>query len=193
MIDPPARRDDRSRGVVVLAPAAAPDCENEVGRGGPGRIIPRTGRASSRPSPGSMRRSCACSRRMSGCIFWSRTPRPNSARSGILERAGANLDRVSFHQWPTDRGWTRDSGPIFVRNAGGPGRHHQLALQRLGQVLRLASRRPGAGPRGGAAWLARVAASHRIARRLQRTAGPRRRLHRYQRRGHFCSPPRSAC
>ena len=38
---------------------------------------------------------------------------------GILERAGANLDRVSFHQWPTDRGWTRDSGPIFVRNPEG--------------------------------------------------------------------------
>ena len=38
---------------------------------------------------------------------------------GILERGGANLDRVSFHQWPTDRSWTRDSGPIFVRNAEG--------------------------------------------------------------------------
>jgi len=39
--------------------------------------------------------------------------------SGILERAGANLDRVSFHVWPTDRVWTRDSGPIFLRNAEG--------------------------------------------------------------------------
>ena len=38
---------------------------------------------------------------------------------GILKRAGANLDRVSFHAWPTNRGWTRDSGPIFVRNADG--------------------------------------------------------------------------
>ena len=37
----------------------------------------------------------------------------------ILERAGANLDFVSFHQWPTNRVWTRDSGPIFVRNAQG--------------------------------------------------------------------------
>jgi agmatine deiminase len=35
---------------------------------------------------------------------------------GILERAGANLDWVSFHAWPTNRVWTRDSGPIFVRN-----------------------------------------------------------------------------
>jgi agmatine deiminase len=38
--------------------------------------------------------------------------------SGILERAGANLDRVSFHQWPTNRSWTRDSGPIFIRKDG---------------------------------------------------------------------------
>jgi agmatine deiminase len=38
---------------------------------------------------------------------------------GILRRAGANLDQVSFHQWPTDRVWTRDSGPIFVRNSEG--------------------------------------------------------------------------
>jgi agmatine deiminase len=34
----------------------------------------------------------------------------------IFERAHANLDNVSFPQWPTDRVWTRDSGPIFVRN-----------------------------------------------------------------------------
>ncbi len=37
----------------------------------------------------------------------------------ILARAGANLSRVTFHTWPTDRIWTRDSGPIFVRNAQG--------------------------------------------------------------------------
>ena len=37
----------------------------------------------------------------------------------ILARAGVNLDQVSFHVWPTDRVWTRDSGPIFVRKADG--------------------------------------------------------------------------
>jgi agmatine deiminase len=37
----------------------------------------------------------------------------------MLERAGATLDRVSILLWPTDRSWTRDSGPIFVRNAKG--------------------------------------------------------------------------
>jgi agmatine deiminase len=37
----------------------------------------------------------------------------------ILERAGATLERVSFHRWPSNRVWTRDSGPIFVRDAVG--------------------------------------------------------------------------
>ena len=36
----------------------------------------------------------------------------------ILERAGAALERVSFHLWPTNRVWTRDSGPIFIRQDG---------------------------------------------------------------------------
>jgi len=39
--------------------------------------------------------------------------------AAMLARAGANLDHVTFHHWPTNRGWTRDSGPIFVRNAEG--------------------------------------------------------------------------
>jgi agmatine deiminase len=37
---------------------------------------------------------------------------------GMLYRAGVNLDQVSFHRWPTDRGWLRDSGPIFIRKDG---------------------------------------------------------------------------
>ena len=37
----------------------------------------------------------------------------------MLERAGANLDQVNFNVWPTDRSWTRDTGPIFVRNGEG--------------------------------------------------------------------------
>jgi agmatine deiminase len=39
--------------------------------------------------------------------------------TGILKRAGARLERVDFHRWPTDRVWLRDSGPIFVKDAGG--------------------------------------------------------------------------
>jgi agmatine deiminase len=37
----------------------------------------------------------------------------------MLKRSGVNLAQVDFHAWPTDRGWTRDSGPIFVKNASG--------------------------------------------------------------------------
>ncbi|HOL72189.1 MAG TPA: agmatine deiminase family protein [Bryobacteraceae bacterium] len=35
-----------------------------------------------------------------------------------LERAGACMARVEFIVHPTNRGWTRDSGPIFVRRSG---------------------------------------------------------------------------
>ncbi len=40
------------------------------------------------------------------------------ARS-ILGKAGAQLSSVRFHHWPTNRVWTRDSGPIFVTGAAG--------------------------------------------------------------------------
>ncbi len=33
----------------------------------------------------------------------------------VLARVGADLSRVEFFRIPTNRGWTRDSGPIFVR------------------------------------------------------------------------------
>jgi agmatine deiminase len=42
---------------------------------------------------------------------------------GVLRRAGANLAQVLFHGWPTNRVWTRDSGPIFLRDDKG-----QLAI-----------------------------------------------------------------
>jgi len=35
---------------------------------------------------------------------------------GILRRHGADLARIRFHRWRTDRVWLRDSGPIFVKN-----------------------------------------------------------------------------
>jgi agmatine deiminase len=33
----------------------------------------------------------------------------------ILARGGADFSRIEFFRIPTDRGWTRDSGPAFVR------------------------------------------------------------------------------
>jgi agmatine deiminase len=47
---------------------------------------------------------------------------PESERRArrMLARVHANLDRVHFHPWPTNRIWTRDSGPIFVRRPAAP-------------------------------------------------------------------------
>ncbi len=43
----------------------------------------------------------------------------NKAEEGLarrfLSRSGADVDRVEFIVHPTNRGWVRDSGPIFVR------------------------------------------------------------------------------
>ena len=33
----------------------------------------------------------------------------------VLERVGADLERVDFVRFPTDRGWTRDFGPWFLK------------------------------------------------------------------------------
>src|SRR6185295_1581080 len=35
------------------------------------------------------------------------------------QRAGANLKNIRFIIHPTNRGWTRDTGPIFVRRRAG--------------------------------------------------------------------------
>ena len=35
----------------------------------------------------------------------------------VLERAGVDLARVEFVRFPTNRGWTRDFGPLFVRRS----------------------------------------------------------------------------
>ncbi|HYU37971.1 MAG TPA: agmatine deiminase family protein, partial [Gemmatimonadales bacterium] len=32
----------------------------------------------------------------------------------VLERVDVNLARVEFFRFPTDRGWTRDFGPLFI-------------------------------------------------------------------------------
>ena len=37
----------------------------------------------------------------------------------VLTKAGVDLDRIEFLRFPTNRGWTRDSGPIFVREGRG--------------------------------------------------------------------------
>ncbi len=45
-----------------------------------------------------------------------------------LRRGGANLARLHFHHWRTDRVWLRDSGPIFVKRAEKRDQPGDLAL-----------------------------------------------------------------
>ena len=45
-------------------------------------------------------------------------PGERKARA-ILRRSGVDLQRVRFHHWPTNRVWTRDSGPIFLKGRTG--------------------------------------------------------------------------
>jgi agmatine deiminase len=46
----------------------------------------------------------------------------------ILARAGADLSEVDFFRFPTNRGWTRDFGPFFVRRGG---RNRAVAISRF--------------------------------------------------------------
>ncbi len=43
-----------------------------------------------------------------------RDAKAKAAARDVLRRAGVDMKRVNFHLWPTNRGWTRDSGPTFV-------------------------------------------------------------------------------
>ena len=44
--------------------------------------------------------------------------RRGAAARSVLKKAGVPLDRVQFLEVPTDRVWTRDTGPLFVRRGG---------------------------------------------------------------------------
>ncbi len=91
-----------------------------------------------------------------------------------LERAGANLTNVRFHEVATDRVWTRDSGPSFVVREGEVGLvdwefnawakydNHRLdrkVPRRIAKILGMRRWKPKGGePRGpkrpGSSWKA---------------------------------------
>jgi agmatine deiminase len=59
-----------------------------------------------------------------------RNPAEKKLATHYLSRAGADVGRVEFVVHPTNRGWMRDSGPIFVRRPAGvrnPGFGRQTA------------------------------------------------------------------
>src|SRR5215469_4850016 len=45
-----------------------------------------------------------------------------------LERSGVDMSRVEFFRLSTNRGWTRDFGPIFVKR---PGRRNNIGIVRF--------------------------------------------------------------
>jgi len=47
------------------------------------------------------------------------SPAERKVAARYLSRAGADLRRIEYVIHPTNRGWTRDSGPVFVRRAAG--------------------------------------------------------------------------
>ncbi|HXI42596.1 MAG TPA: agmatine deiminase family protein [Bryobacteraceae bacterium] len=61
-------------------------------------------------------RKLACMERVR--ILVKNSDHRESARR-ILKKISADLDAVEFFEYPTDRVWTRDYGPIFIRNAQG--------------------------------------------------------------------------
>jgi agmatine deiminase len=42
-----------------------------------------------------------------------------TAAKRSLNKAGVELSQITFHRWPTDRVWTRDSGPTFLLSPNG--------------------------------------------------------------------------
>ena len=54
--------------------------------------------------------------------------RHESRARSVLKSVGVNSRRVEFFEFPTNRGWARDSGPIFVRRGRKPG---QVAIVRF--------------------------------------------------------------
>jgi agmatine deiminase len=111
-----------------------------------------------------------------------------SRATNMLRRQGANLARLHFHRWRTDRVWLRDSGPIFLKdNAGGialtnwrfnawakyPNWHHDDRIP--AHIAKLYKKMPSFEPAiKASASSSKAAASTSTARAC-------------------CSPPRSAC
>ena len=78
------------------------------------------------------------------------TGRERRARH-IFKHVGVDLRKIKFVTHPTNRGWTRDTGPIFVKKSrkvrsqsrkAGNG-HRPFSFQRLGQIRQLAQGHQG--------------------------------------------------
>ena len=104
--------------------------------GSPGRTSRATGPASCAPIPwvyGEIVRHLA--RRRARAHPGDDAADAKRRPATLLGRVGVDLaSACDFFRAPTDRSWTRDYCPLFVIERRRRGRHHQLALQRLGEV-----------------------------------------------------------
>ena len=82
------------------ATACPPSGSRTRPHGSRGRTIPRTGRGSFRRFRGSMQRLCACSPRARRVHLIVENAAMQRRVTSMLQRAGANLDQVSFHAGP---------------------------------------------------------------------------------------------
>ena len=57
-----------------------------------------------------------------------RHPKDTQEARQILKHVGVDLRKIKFVTHPTNRGWTRDTGPIFVRKAGSGKRKAETAI-----------------------------------------------------------------
>ena len=109
-----------------------------------GRTTSRIGRRNSRPFPGCTVRLFAniAAGEIVRILVNSKAHEEKARR--ICKRIGVDLKRVEFFCFPTDRGWTRDFGPMFVkRDAPRAGcRHGAFRLYGLGEVSRTGARIP---------------------------------------------------
>jgi agmatine deiminase len=55
-----------------------------------------------------------------------RTPAEEKSARSYLERSAVDTRRIDFIAYPTNRGWMRDSGPVFVRRR--PGKRSETAI-----------------------------------------------------------------
>ena len=59
------------------------------------------------------------------------SPAQERQASQLLRRIGVDPGRVEFFRFPTNRGWTRDFGPLFLRRDGPPGHAAETAVARF--------------------------------------------------------------
>ena len=110
------------------------------------RVAARAARLAGQARPrstGSTARWSATWPSASACASWCRPPPSRSAPATCSGASASIASACSCSPAPTDRSWTRDYCPIYVMQRRRRGRHHQLALQRLGEVREPQARRRG--------------------------------------------------